>query len=161
VKDKSFTYFGKGMVIIMETKYLIGREIRILSNLIKRRVGSSKVIAETDKLTGTHGYMIGYIYHNMDKGDIFQRDLEEEFSIRRSTATGILQLMEKNGLIIRESVDYDARLKKLVLTPKAIAVHEAVMKEFESIESLIARGLTQEEINMFFDIMNKIKQNIE
>ena len=32
-----------------------------------------------------------------DKKDIFQRDLEEEFSVSMLTATGILQLMEKNN----------------------------------------------------------------
>jgi DNA-binding MarR family transcriptional regulator len=144
----------------METKYVIGHEIKILSNLIKRRIGSSRVVTETDKLTGTHGYMIGYIYHNRDKGDIFQRDLEEEFSIRRSTATGILQLMEKNGLIVREPVDYDARLKRLVLTPKAIAVHEAVISEFDKIEDELKKGLTQEELADFYRIINKMKQNI-
>ena len=35
---------------------------------------------------------------------MFQRDVEAEFNIRRSTATGILQLMEKNGFLLREPV---------------------------------------------------------
>lgn len=145
----------------MEGRLSMGFEVKILSNLIKRRIGNSKVLAETDRLTGTHGYIIGYIYHNGNKGDIFQRDLEEEFSIRRSTATGILQLMEKNDLIIRESVPYDARLKKLTLTPKAIAVHEAVIKEFDKIESELAEGLTQDEMDTFFHIINKMKSNMD
>lgn len=144
----------------MEGKH-IGHEIKVLSNLLKRRMGNSKVIADTDKLTGTHGYMIGYLYVNGSKGDIFQRDLEEEFSIRRSTATGILQLMEKNGLVLRETVEYDARLKKLVLTPKAIAIHEAVVKEFDKLESELSAGLTQEELDTFYRIINKMKKNME
>lgn len=138
----------------------VGGEIKTLSNLIKRRFDNSKVISEIDKLTGMHGWFIGYIYHNRDK-DIFQRDLEEEFSIRRSTATGILQLMEKNELIIREPVDYDARLKKLVLTAKAIAVHEAITREIDRIEADITKGLTKEEIDTFLLILNKMKKNLE
>lgn len=138
----------------------VGGEIKTLSNLIKRRFDNSKVISEIDKLTGMHGWFIGYIYHNRDK-DIFQRDLEEEFSIRRSTATGILQLMEKNELIIREPVDYDARLKKLVLTAKAIAVHEAITREIDRIEGDITKGLTKEEIDTFLLILNKMKKNLE
>jgi DNA-binding MarR family transcriptional regulator len=145
----------------MDGKYLIGHEVKILSNLISRRVGNSKVIAETGMLTGTHGYMIGHIYNNSSNGDIFQRDLEEAFSIRRSTATGILQLMEKNGLIIREAVAYDARLKKLILTPKAVAIHEAVIEEFDRIEAELAEGLTQEELDIFFHVVNRMKRNIE
>ena len=36
----------------------------------------------------------------------------------RSTVTGVVKLMERKGLIRRESVSSDARLKKLVLTEK-------------------------------------------
>ncbi len=138
----------------------IGFEIRTLSNLIKRRV--DKFIHESgiDKLTGTHGWIIGYLYHNQDK-DIFQRDIEAEFSIRRSTVTGILQLMEQNHLIVRESVDYDARLKKLVLTPKAIEIHKKIENDIDKMEFKLSNGLTPEEINSFFLIMEKLKKNLE
>ncbi len=145
----------------MDDKYAIGHEIKIISNLIKRRIGNSRVISDIDKMTGTHGWIIGYLYHNSDKGDIFQRDLEEEFSIRRSTATGILQLMEKNDLIIREQVDYDARLKKLVLTPKAIAIHESLINEFDKIEAELTSGLTDEEKVSILSTINKMKKNLE
>ncbi len=40
----------------------------------------------------------------MNEGkEIFQKDIEAEFNIRRSTATGILKLMEKNGFINRQT----------------------------------------------------------
>ena len=47
------------------------------------------------------GWIIDYIY---DRGNdpVFQRDIEKEFTIRRSTATELLKLMEKNGLITRQ-----------------------------------------------------------
>ena len=73
-------------------------------------------------------WVIGYLSEHEGK-DVFQRDLEEEFSVRRSTATGILQLMEKNELITREPVSHDARLKKLVLTPKAIEIQKRLLKK--------------------------------
>lgn len=139
----------------------IGFEIRTLSNLIKRRIQNSSAISESNKLTGMHGFIIGYLYENLDKREIFQRDIEAEFSIRRSTATGILQLMEKNNLITREPVDYDARLKKLVLTSKAIAIHESVTKEINEIEAQLTKGLTEEEINIFVATLEKLKRNIE
>jgi DNA-binding MarR family transcriptional regulator len=142
-------------------KRTIGHEIKILSNMMKRRVSRSQVIAESNKLTGMHGWVIGYLYHNQEKGDIFQRDLENEFTIRRSTATGILKLMEKNGLILREPVDYDARLKKLVLTPKAIAIHEKVSDEIDTIETELTVGINEEELQLFFQVLEKMKRNLE
>jgi DNA-binding MarR family transcriptional regulator len=142
-------------------KDAIGREIKILSNMIKRKIDGAAVFAQNQEVTGMHGWIIGYLYRNRERGDIFQRDIEAEFSIRRSTATGILQLMEKNDLIIREAVDYDARLKKLVLTPRAIAIHEEVILVLEELEEQLALGLTEEEIAAFFVTLRKMKANIE
>ena len=142
-------------------KDAIGREIKILSNMIKRKIDSAAVFAQNQEVTGMHGWIIGYLYRSRERGDIFQRDIEAEFSIRRSTATGILQLMEKNDLIIREAVGYDARLKKLVLTPRAIAIHEEVIRVLEELEEQLASGLTEEDIAAFFVTLRKMKANIE
>ncbi|MCX7714986.1 MAG: MarR family transcriptional regulator [Clostridia bacterium] len=138
----------------------IGFEIKTLSHLIKRRIDKFAGGTNHSGLTGGHGWIIGYLYDKSKTRDVFQRDLEAEFSIRRSTATGILKLMEKNGLIVKEPVEKDARLKKLVLTPKAVALHEKVISEFNKMEEQLSRGLTEEEKEMFFKVIDKIKNNI-
>lgn len=138
----------------------IGFEIRTLSNLIKRQFDQSSNKKEIDNLTGTNGWVIGYLANNQHR-DIFQKDLELEFSIRRSTASKILQLMEKKGFIKREAVEYDARLKKLVLTEKALEVHAIAEQGINQLEEKISKGLTNEEIETFFKIAEKIKKNLE
>ena len=112
----------------------VGGEIRMLSNLIKRCMDDGM----PPETTGMQGWIIGFLHRNEDR-DMFQRDVEAEFNIRRSTATGILQLMEKNGFLLREPVAYDARLKKLVLTPKALAVHEGVISRIRATEARITK----------------------
>lgn len=144
----------------MKHKKTIGFEIRTISNLIKRKLEKSPTKQYIDNLTGTHGWIIGYLCHNSDK-DIFQKDLENEFSIRRSTATGILKLMEKNELIIRESVPSDARLKKIILTQKALDIHKLVVKDIKQLETQLIQGLSNEEVEAFFSIIEKMKKNME
>lgn len=139
----------------------IGVEIRTLNNLIKRGLKGSKIKSEIEKITPMHALVMGYLYENNNGKDVYQRDLETNFSIRRSTVTGILKLMEKNGLIIREPVSFDARLKKLVLTQKAITIHETVIDEIDRIESRLSKGLTEKELDIFFNVIDKIKKNIE
>ena len=117
----------------------VGGEIRVLSNLIKRCMDDGM----PPETTGMQGWIIGFLHRNEDR-DMFQRDVEAEFNIRRSTATGILQLMEKNGFLLREPVAYDARLKKLVLTPKALAVHEGVISRIRATEARITKDVTPE-----------------
>lgn len=135
-------------------------EIKSLANLIKREVDRAISNSDQDNLTGMQGFVIGYLFRYKDI-DVFQRDLEAKFLIRRSTATGILNLMEKNGLIERNPVPYDARLKKLTLTPKAIGHHENFLREMNEVEMRAQQGLTRTEIETFLDTLNKIKQNIE
>lgn len=144
----------------MQPKLHIGFEIRTLSNLIKRYVDNIAAKKYVDNITGMHSWVIGFLYHNRDR-DVFQKDLEEEFSIRRSTATVILQLMEKNGLITRCKVAYDARLKKLQLTPKAMETQEMIIKEIEQLETRMTQGIPAEEMAAFFHTLEKIKKNIE
>lgn len=144
----------------MKDERHIGFEIKIVSNLIKRHFDQLSSRKEIDDLTGTNGWVIGYIARNMDR-DVFQRDLEAEFSIRRSTASKILQLMERKGFIKREAVPYDARLKKLVLTEKALEIHAKSTRDIEEFEEKLSKGLTEEEINTFLAIIDKIKHNIE
>ena len=142
----------------------IGFEVKSLVNLIKRSIYESANEIGLAGLTGVQGWIIGYLYKHMDDPDrpgVFQRDIESEFKIRRSTATGILQLMEKNGLITREPVEFDGRLKRLILTPKAMALHAQIMEKLMEVESKLRRGLSAEEVDSFFMLIEKIKGNLE
>lgn len=141
-------------------KQKLGFEICQCARIIRRYMDSNTVKSYADELTGTHGRAIGYFYRNSDR-DIFQKDFEKEFDIRRSTASNILSLMEKNGLIVRLGVPQDARLKKIVLTKKATELHEKVEQAFMKMEKDIAFGLTQEEKALFFSTIEKIRKNIE
>lgn len=141
-------------------KRQLGFEIAQCSRVIRRYMDTNAIKSYIDEVTGTHGWALGFLYQNRDK-DIFQKDFEKEFDIRRSTASNILALMEKNGLITRESVSHDARLKKITLTQKAIDIHLQVESFFCKMEKDISQGISEEEYTVFLATMDKIKNNIE
>ena len=141
-------------------KRKLGFEIGRTSRLIKRVLDNNSQKEYIDKLTGTHGWALGYLHRNRDR-DIFQKDFEKEFDIRRSTASHILSLMEENGMITRESVSYDARLKKIVLTEKAMNIEEEVMQFFDKLEQEFEKNITKEELEIFYSVLDKINDNIE
>ena len=91
---------------------------------------------------------------------MFQRDLEAVFEMRRSTASEILKLMEKNGLITREPIESDGRLKKIVLTEKAKEFSTNIEQEFHSIEEKVTEGISKEELDAFYLVFDKIKANL-
>lgn len=138
----------------------IGFVIRRLNNAIKRDVEKSKDELQVEEIKGINGWVISYFYENRDK-DIFQRDFEEKFSIRGSTASRMLKNMEQKGFIERQSVANDARLKKIVLTEKAIKQHNIIMNDIIKREKRLKNGIDEEELDVFFKVMNKLTANME
>lgn len=143
----------------MEEKELkIGVEIRKLDNTIHRAIAYCARMAGMDEVTQMHGWIIRYLYENIGK-DVFQKDIEQKFSINRSTVTNIIQLMEKKGFIARESVKYDARLKKVVLTEKAVETHQKMEYLAKQMDEMLIADISAEEMEVFLRVMNKIKEN--
>ena len=134
----------------------VGGEIRVLSNLIKRCMDDGM----PPETTGMQGWIIGFLHRNEDR-DMFQRDVEAEFNIRRSTATGILQLMEKNGFLLREPVAYDARLKKLVLTERSRRLVQEMCQTGMTIDTRLLRGFSPDEVQTLYGFLDRMLRNLE
>ena len=144
----------------MDKKNALGYHIKSLERMIYHRHTLSATRSYVDSLTGTHGWVIRYLYENRDN-DIFQRDIEKTFGVRRSTVTSMLQIMEKNGLITRGSVPYDSRLKKITPTEKSLELHRQISSEIDAIEAELSAGLSEEEIASFIATIEKIKKNLQ
>lgn len=138
----------------------VGFEVRTLDNMIYRQLLAYEARRGIDEVTVMHGWIIGYMYDNQEK-DIFQKDIEATFSIARSTVTGILKLMEKKGYIHRESVERDARLKRLVLTDRGRELHEGTVQNIKMLEARVREGISPQELETFFRVIELIKANLE
>ncbi len=137
----------------------IGREFHSLNNLIHRYFEFSSHKREVETITGNNGWIIGYLSANADK-DIYQRDIEKHFTIARSTASKVLRLMEDKGLIQRQAVAHDARLKKIVLTQKAYEVKGLMKEDAEMMEQTLTKGFTEEELETLHSYIQRMKDNI-
>lgn len=139
----------------------IGFQLHSLSNLMKRRMEHSDVFSHMDNnVTRNNGWILNYLAHHSDR-DIYQKDIENDFCIRRSTVSKVIRLMEAKGLIRRETVPSDARLKKLVLTPDGKKLQAAIERDQQETERLLRQGVTEEELQVFFQVMEKFKKNIQ
>lgn len=145
----------------MSKRRSVGLELRTLSLLMRRQLDqiTNATLTEKDNLTAMHGWTISYLCKNQDK-DVFQKDFERAFSIRKSTASRILKSMESNGLITRQSVSYDSRLKKIVLTDDALKIHEDIKTRREILEQKLLSGIPEEKLDVFFEVMDAMKENI-
>ena len=143
-----------------EGPQVIPAQIRRVDNLIFRRINQFARANGVEQATPMHGWIIEYLYRHREE-PVFQRDIEQEFSITRSTVTNILQLMERKGYIRRQSVPQDARLKQLVLTEEGIHFHEKTMLSFHQTDDYVASLLTEEENAELLRLLNKLKEGLQ
>jgi DNA-binding MarR family transcriptional regulator len=145
---------------------MLGVEIKKTSNQVMRAMSAIKSavddeIEEAGDVTSVQGWILGYLMENLGRKDIFQKDIERELNIRCPTATKMLNLMEKNDLIKRKPSPDDARFKKLVITEKALKIHNHIEAKAMPFEEKIRRGLSEEEIILFLSILKRIRKNVE
>ncbi|QQO07782.1 MarR family winged helix-turn-helix transcriptional regulator [Breznakiella homolactica] len=133
--------------------------IKSLSNQIKRLLDKSAIAGNDANLTGMQYAILGYLAERDDGRDVFQRDIEAEFNIRRSTATGMLQLLEKNGYIKRGNVSGDARLKKITMTGSAKELNKVARANIKHIQGRLLKGISKEEMEQFYRVLEKITAN--
>ena len=120
----------------------MGKLIHMLSHEMKRNQPIDKVIKAD--LTIMQKHILKFILLETMHKDLYQKDIEEEFQIRKSTATGMLQLLEKNGFIVRESEKKDARLKRIIPTKKAEALRPSILAHIRQSEMLERSGWYQQ-----------------
>ena len=143
----------------MDKKH-IGYAVNSLSRRISRVMDSIPAIKENKNLTGIQIWVLNFLFRNAGK-DVYQRDVEREFNIRRSTATELLKTMERGGLIRREPVSFDARLKKIVLTDYAEEIRKQLQTQMRRLEAALTDGFTADEIGQFFSFAERFEKNLE
>lgn len=144
----------------MRQEHHVGYEIKALSNLLRRKVmETTPETPEGDEFTEMQAKILGFLCHNQDQ-EVCQKDIEEAFYIRRSTASRLLKRLESEGYIERKAVSRDARLKQVTTTPKADALLQKVTKRIDYVERTLTRGLSQQELDQFLATVEKLKQNL-
>ena len=102
---------------------------------------------------------VGFLFFQHER-EVYQRDLEGFFKLRRSTVSSLLNALEKKDILRRVSVPHDARLKKLELTPKGWDLGAQVRDCFLHLNDLLIQGLSPEEQRAFAQILKKVQSNL-
>lgn len=134
-----------------------GKLISQVSHQLKRRIFSGDM---QDDLTNMQKHILHYILFETMHRDLFQKDVEKEYNIRRSTATETLQLLERKGYIYRERVESDARLKRIVPTGKALGVRRHLLDTIRRMEEQIKEGISENDMAVFLRVLKQISENL-
>lgn len=144
-----------------ENRRHVGSALHQLHNLMQRDNNRFPHTEMVDKLTGNHGFVLCWLCDRQADGEVFQRDMERQLRLRRSSATGVLQVMEQSGLIVREGVPQDARLKKLVVTDRGWQVYHIIRSDIAETERRLVADIDAEALRTFWQVLDKIRDNLE
>lgn len=140
-----------------DNKIPFGRLVRMISHQLRRQ----NALPEGDSgLTSIQQHMLNFILLETLHRDLYQKDIEEEFQIRKSTATGSLQLLEKKGLISRENDKNDARLKRIVPTKEAEALRPGLLEVINQREARLLAGIPEDELRICFKVLYQVLDNV-
>lgn len=141
----------------------ICRRLRMLNNAIRRYTDrNSQLKSEVDNLTCSNGWIIAFLHEAECEGrQVLQRDLEDEFGITRSTASRVLILLEKKGVIIREGVSHDARMKRLLLTDRARELGSRMRAHGEMTEQRLTEGFSPQELITLSGFLDRLMNNVD
>ena len=140
----------------------VGIKIKKVQSLIRKTIHNSETFKTNEELTNVIGWTIGFISRRNSEGvETYQKDVESEFKISRSTATGLLQNMEKLGYLYREVSELDSRLKRIVLTEKSIELNKKVLNTFDLIEKQLLTGFSEEEKKQLINYLIRLENNLE
>ena len=137
----------------------IGYKIRLLHNQLHKNMEAKREENE-DNLTGMQRWTLGFLKDHADR-EVYQRDIEEAFSVSRATASTLLAVMERQGLLERAQVSHDARFKRLVLTYTAAALLDGAERDIREMEARLTAGLSEEDVEHLKRCLDQMLQNLD
>lgn len=91
---------------------------------------------------------------------INQKQLAEKITVAEPTTSLILKKMEKAGLIVRKPDSDDHRTLKIFLNSKGEKILNDLKRIIPKIVNEAFEGLSKEELNSFYSILEKLHNNI-
>ena len=132
----------------MKREEMIGFIVRSLDNMMMRNAVGDEKSEKKGMMPVMQGWIIGYLYDHKEE-EIFQRDIEAEFYIARSTVTCLVKQMEQKGYIARVAVERDCRLKRLCLLEKGEKLHECFLQNIDNVEKKVVRESMKKNCRLF------------
>lgn len=143
----------------------VGNMVKCLNNLMMRTATMRRqsVLASDptmQEITPMQGWIIAFLYFHRDQV-IYQKNLEAEFGIPKSTLATIMKQLDDRGYIQRKSAVHDTRLKQICLTEKGEQIQADFIRIFQIVEQGMCKGIPEEELKAFLLTGAKMRMNLE
>lgn len=101
------------------------------------------------------------MYIANSNANVSQKEIADTFEISPPAVAMLMKRLEKNGYVARESSREDNRCNVITLTEKGKQIVEATNQLGDQCSSIAFNGFSEEEIDMFILLMEKLGKNLK
>lgn len=135
----------------------VGKEIKDIDNLIFR-----KLIKDNPNHKCISPVQLSIMKYLMEHNSpIYQKDMECELHLRKSTISGILDTMEKNKMIVRKTSSTDTRKKEITLTDLVYSKANELKIRMQEFDKMLIKGISKDNLDIFYMVTEQIKNNLK
>jgi DNA-binding MarR family transcriptional regulator len=102
-----------------------------------------------------------YLVRICENPGIIQEKLAEMIKVDRTTTARAIKRLEMQGLIEKRDDRQNKKIKKLFPTEKGQSVYPFIRRENDYSNAVALAGLSEEEVETLFYLLQKIRKNIE
>ena len=112
-------------------------------------------------ITNQQARLLGEIYDRLESNvEISRRILSKAMRLSGPSVTSLLNGLEKNGFIIRHTGNEDGRTMQIEITSKAMKFIDETNDIFTRTEEKLLCDFTEEEKEIFLELLKKAYKNI-
>jgi DNA-binding MarR family transcriptional regulator len=111
-----------------------------------------------------HGLKTGYWYYLRVlwiEDNVSQKRLSELSNVAENTTTAMIAAMVRDGLVTRERDPNDKRSFLVSLTPKALALRDALMPFALTVNAIATKGIEKTELETCLSVLQAMSANLE
>jgi MarR family transcriptional regulator, organic hydroperoxide resistance regulator len=157
-RDKCFVYEMSGPALSNDVKAEVDQILEAIIYLYTESRRITKELARRAELTGPQLTVVKMLE---SVGDLSLSDLSDRIRAQNSTVTGIVDRMEREGLVVRSRSTEDKRVVHIRLTEKGERIaREIPVEPMEIFRSALA-GLTATEARDLLRVLTKLARRVQ
>lgn len=147
-------------VIDIQCERHLGGYFRAISTALAQDMREN---SESLGLTSTQSMFLHHLWFRQmcHKSITYAKDLEDFFSVKHSTVSGVLQRMEAAGFVSITASETDRRCKLVTLTQKGLDAHDQTSRQIRHTEDRLVSGMTDTEVAEFRRLLELAAKNLD
>lgn len=105
----------------------------------------------------THPRILGDI---MRHGSVTQTEIANRMNISTAAMSSTIKVLQKQGLVKKDTDSNDLRYNKISLTEKGKKMHDETLSQMLKIDKEMLSGFTDEEAQLFLTMLDKVQLNL-